>query len=122
MIENPDLLPLAGHRVPVVSRQRGYVLRILTEVVGNAAMVLGAGRERIESEIDPAVGIMLHKKRGDRVNRGEVLAVVHSNDQTQARQARKMIQGAYIYSDRRPRSRPLIQAVVTQKGVKVIQN
>ena len=122
VIDNPELLPVARYQVPVVSRQEGYVSCIQTEVIGNAAMVLGAGRERIESSIDPSVGIMLQKKRGDRVKRGEVLAEIHFNDQTQKQQVTKMIQGAYLFSDRRPPPHPLIQAIVTQKGVRVIGN
>ena len=57
----------------------GYVAEIVADAVGTAAMVLGAGRENKDSEIDLAVGLMLNKKVGDAVRAGESLLTIHAN-------------------------------------------
>ncbi|MCI0527403.1 MAG: thymidine phosphorylase [Nitrospira sp.] len=120
MIDHPNLLPSARYQLPVVSSQSGYVSRIQAEELGKAAMILGAGREQMDSKIDPAVGIMLEKKRGDQVSCGDVLAVIHYNNDARVNQLSKMIQEAYTITNRKPRPQPLIHGVVTQSGTKVI--
>jgi pyrimidine-nucleoside phosphorylase len=120
VIDHPDHLPSARYRLPVISSRSGHISRIEAEDIGRAAMILGGGRERMDSEIDPAVGIILEKKRGDRVSRGDVLAVIHYNTDTQVSQVSKMIHKAYTLSNRKPRLRPLIRWVVTRSGAKVI--
>jgi thymidine phosphorylase len=62
-------------------------------------MLLGAGRARVESTIDPAVGILLHKKVGEPVAAGEPLCTVLVNDETQLESALAMILGAYVIGD-----------------------
>jgi len=78
---DPTLLPGAAYRIEVPSRQSGYVGAIEADRVGTAAMVLGAGRATKESSIDLAVGIVLHRKIGDKVAAGEPLATIHSNQE-----------------------------------------
>src|SRR3984893_19406204 len=70
-IDDPDRLPGTEHRVAVPSRQAGYVTAIACEQVGTACVILGGGRERKEDSVDPAVGIVVHKKIGDKVSVGE---------------------------------------------------
>ncbi len=118
VIDNPDLLPSARFQIRIPATRSGYVSQIQTEPLGHAAMILGAGRDRMDSQIDPAVGLIIHKKRGDRVIRGEALAVVHANDQTKARQAVPIIQAAYGFSDRPPKPRPLIHTIITKRDIK----
>ncbi len=120
MIDDSALLPSACHQLPVVSSQSGYLTRIQAEELGKAAMILGAGREQMDSKIDPAVGIMLEKKRGDQVSRGDVLAVIHYNNDARVQQVSKMVQEAYSITNQKPRPQPLIQGVVTQSDTKVI--
>jgi pyrimidine-nucleoside phosphorylase len=79
VVDCPDLLPTAAFRMEVPAREDGYVSGIAAERIGTAAMMLGAGRATKESEIDLAVGIVLHKKVGDRVAAGESLATIHTN-------------------------------------------
>jgi thymidine phosphorylase len=90
-------------------------------MIGRAAMYLGAGRERVDSTINPAVGIIVHKKRGDRVGHGEVLTVIHCNDRSLIPELSSMIREAFILKNTRPRPRPLIRAIVTQTGNQTIQ-
>lgn len=78
-IDNPDVFPVAKYIKPVIADEDGYVSKINTEAMGLIAMELGAGRATKESVIDLSVGIILNKKRGDKVSKGDVLAYIHSN-------------------------------------------
>jgi pyrimidine-nucleoside phosphorylase len=79
VVDDPGLLPQAATRVEVASPAAGVVEAIDAEALGLAAMALGAGRARVEERVDPAVGLVLRKKVGDPVSRGEPLLVVHRN-------------------------------------------
>jgi pyrimidine-nucleoside phosphorylase len=70
-------LPRAAGTYPVPAPADGVVVEIDTEAVGLAAVALGAGRARVEDPVDPAVGILVERKLGDRVSRGEPLCLVH---------------------------------------------
>lgn len=77
-IFNPEKFKVADHIIPVIADKDGYVKKIDCMAIGIAAMKLGAGRETMEDAIDPAAGIILKKKVGDFVNKGEILAYAHS--------------------------------------------
>ncbi len=78
--EDLSLLPSTANKVNVKTASAGYVRRIKAETIGVAAMTLGAGRENKDSIIDPAVGITVNKKIGDKVKIGETLAVIHARE------------------------------------------
>ncbi|HSI67677.1 MAG TPA: pyrimidine-nucleoside phosphorylase [Planococcus sp. (in: firmicutes)] len=80
VVDDVGLLPQAKYVNPVESRQEGYISFMEADEIGTAAMVLGAGRATKESVIDLAVGIVLHKKVGDFVEKGEAIATIYSND------------------------------------------
>src|SRR5690606_11084485 len=67
--------------VDLPSKSSGYVSKITANELGTAAMMLGAGRQTKESEIDLAVGLVLNKKVGDFVEKGETLLTIHSNSE-----------------------------------------
>src|SRR5204862_1229108 len=73
-------MPRAGETVELRAERAGRVTAIGCRAVGTAAMLLGAGRETVDSRIDPAVGLVLRKKVGDAVESGEPLVTVHVND------------------------------------------
>lgn len=79
IVDDPSKLPQAKFVKEVVAEQDGYVSQIIADAVGTAAMKLGAGRATKESVIDLAVGLMLNKKVGDAVKKGESLVTVYSN-------------------------------------------
>ncbi len=97
-ILHPDLLPKAKYVIPVLAEAEGNVQRILAQEIGIACMMLGGGRESKESTIDPAVGIILNKKIGDGVKKGDVLAYIHANDREKAITAAAKIKAAYQMS------------------------
>ncbi|MCA1036095.1 pyrimidine-nucleoside phosphorylase [Bacillus infantis] len=79
VVDDPSRLPQAKFVYELEAKENGYVSEIVADAVGTAAMVLGAGRATKESEIDLAVGLMLRKKIGDTVSKGESLATIYSN-------------------------------------------
>ncbi len=79
VVDEPARLPQASFIFELEAKEDGFVSEIVADEVGTAAMLLGAGRATKESEIDLAVGIVLKKKIGDQVKKGESLAAIHSN-------------------------------------------
>jgi len=94
-LDDPGKLPRAKFMQDVSSSKDGYVVAMDCEAVGNACVVLGGGRERKEDAVDPAVGIVLHRKVGDRVSAGEPLCTVHSNSETRTALASKLLLESY---------------------------
>jgi pyrimidine-nucleoside phosphorylase len=113
MIDDPSRLPSADHRVEVRSSQSGYVTSIASEQVGTACAVLGGGRERKEDSVDPAVGIEVHKKIGDKVSAGEPLCTIHCHSDAQAAPAIELLKESYQIAATPPAARaPLIHRVI----------
>ncbi|GAA0416316.1 MAG: pyrimidine-nucleoside phosphorylase [Bacillota bacterium] len=81
VVDQPHLLPQASFKVDLPAKKGGTVAEIIADDIGTAAMMLGAGRATKESEIDLAVGLVLHKKIGDKVEAGESLLTIHSNSE-----------------------------------------
>ncbi|MGB3159621.1 MAG: pyrimidine-nucleoside phosphorylase [Carnobacterium sp.] len=79
VIDNPERLPQAEYQSEVLASRDGVVSQINADEIGIAAMMLGAGRANKESKIDLAVGLMLRKKVGDKVEKGESLVTIYSN-------------------------------------------
>ncbi|GEN49591.1 pyrimidine-nucleoside phosphorylase [Alkalibacterium pelagium] len=78
--DDPDsVLPVAAYTKEVLADQDGVVSEIIADQIGIAAMMLGAGRETKESQIDLSAGLYLHKKVGDKVSAGESIATLYSN-------------------------------------------
>ncbi|AKN33430.1 thymidine phosphorylase [Clostridium carboxidivorans P7] len=79
VVDNPEKLPQAKYKIDVPAKESGFVSNIVADEIGIAAMLLGAGRATKEDTIDLAVGLMLHKKVGDKVEKGEALLTIYSN-------------------------------------------
>ena len=77
-LKHIELLPQAAYTMDIPAKQTGYIHEIHALALGKLAMRLGAGRMRLEDTIDPAVGIVLHKKCADYVREGEILATIHT--------------------------------------------
>lgn len=80
---------------PVKSEQSGYIERLDALEIGRTAMLLGAGRENLGDQIDHAVGIELCLKRGDQVQTGDTLAIIHANDENRLKTAVPRLLAAY---------------------------
>jgi pyrimidine-nucleoside phosphorylase len=81
VVDDPSKLPQAKYVLDLEAKEDGYVAEIIADSIGTAAMLLGAGRATKESEIDLAVGLVLKKKIGDEVKKGEALVTIHSNQE-----------------------------------------
>ena len=112
LVDNTDNLPKAKYIEEVRAIESGVITKINAEAFGLIAMELGAGRETKESDIDLAVGIVLNKKREDKVNEGDVLAYIHSNDKSKIEKARKNIIENIIISKELKDKLPLIYDIV----------
>lgn len=111
-VDNTDLLPKAKYIVEVKSEVDGYVSKIDSERIGLIAMELGAGRATKEDTVDLAVGIVLNKKRSDKVAKGDVLAYIHSDDESKIEKASKDIIGSYHITDENREAVPLIYGII----------
>jgi pyrimidine-nucleoside phosphorylase len=112
VVDDPALLPQARQVDEFRASSSGVVTRCDAKLLGVASNVLGAGRNRVDDVVDPAVGLYLLKKKGDRVKRGETLCQIHWNDGQRRRDALPLIEMAYEIKSRPSESRPLIHAVV----------
>ncbi|MBI4759793.1 MAG: thymidine phosphorylase [Chloroflexota bacterium] len=94
--------------IEVVKAPRsGYISQVHARAVGEAAVALGAGRTKKSDPIDHAVGFVIHKKVGDRVEAGEPLFTVHANDAAKLAEARLAVLNAYAFSDVKVEPLPL---------------
>ncbi|MEH7387720.1 pyrimidine-nucleoside phosphorylase [Bacillus sp. JJ1521] len=79
VVDSPEKLPKAKYQFEFEAESDGYVSEIIADSIGTAAMLLGAGRATKESSIDLAVGLVLRKKIGEKVSKGDSLVTIHSN-------------------------------------------
>jgi len=110
--DDTGLLPRAARTVDLPAERDGRVTRIACRAVGHAAMVLGAGRETVDSRVDPAVGLVLNKKVGDLVVAGETLATVHYNDERRLAPGLERLRAAFEISEEARPTTPLIRDVL----------
>lgn len=107
-IEQPDLLPSSPFSETYNSKEEGYITELNALEIGVAAMNLGAGRATKESEIDYGAGILLKKKVGDYVKKGEALAILYSNKKDSLGLAKKSLEMAYRIGETAGEKRQLI--------------
>ena len=107
-----SMLPAATVTMEVPCAAEGYVDRIQADSVGLVSMHLGGGRATKDSVIDLSVGVMLHKKVGDRVERGDSLATIHASSPDKAREAAKLLRDCYTISGSPVEKAPFIKGIV----------
>ncbi|MDO4306076.1 MAG: pyrimidine-nucleoside phosphorylase [Eubacteriales bacterium] len=116
-ILDTDKLPSAPLTYEVRAREEGYVAHMDTEACGIASMLLGAGRETKDSVLDYSAGIVLKKKPGDYVSKGDVLAVLHASREELFQAAEQKFLEAVRISAERPGKQPLLYARVRREGI-----
>ena len=117
VIYDPDKFDKATYSYEVKSTEEGYVSHMNTEQCGIASMVLGAGRETVDSLLDYSAGIVLKKKTGDLVRVGDTLAVLYASKAELFDKSEEILRNAYDFSEKPVISRPLVLAKVTVDGV-----
>ena len=107
-----ELLPNATGMREIVSPRAGYVSSINAEDIGVASNMIGAGRDKKEDAIDPAVGIILEVKTGEKVDAGSVLCRLYYTKEDRVEEAAEMVEDAFRISAQKPDDRELILEVV----------
>lgn len=98
--------------VDIISERDGYISRTDAERVGIASVILGAGREKKGDPIDPSAGIILKKKTGDSVSKGDVLATFYTDDETRIDVAKREFLDALIFGNEKPSKQKLIYKII----------
>ncbi|RDV83963.1 thymidine phosphorylase [Ammonifex thiophilus] len=111
-VENPSLLPQAPEELVIASPSAGFVEAVDALAIGEAARILGAGRERKEDPIDPAVGVILEAKVGDWVEEGAPLARLRVREKG-VEEAKALVAQAFTLGNQPPPPKPLIYEVVS---------
>ncbi len=114
LVYHPEKLPQASITQEIESPADGYIQRIVCDEIGICSLILGGGRETKESAIDLSVGLVLHKKVGDAVKKGESLAVIHANDQAKLDMAKERFLQAYTIASDPVEKKPLIKGIVIE--------
>ncbi len=112
VIDAFERLPTASAGHSITTPRSGYVTQVNAEEIGMAAVLLGAGRERLDSAIDHAVGIVVERKVGEQVEAGESLCTLYYNDERGLEEAVQMVEDAFHIASVAPEPRPLIYEVI----------
>ncbi len=119
VLDDPSRFDRSNVCYEVLAQREGFLYAMDTERCGIASMELGAGREKKEDPIDYSAGIVLRKKVGDFVRKGEVLASFYSSEESKCRTAEQTFTQALSIQDARPKQTALIHARVTAQGVEM---
>lgn len=112
VIDDPKRLPLARQTLHVVSPADGYLYSTDCQELGLACVALGGGRKTKDDVIDPAVGLIFHRKRGDAVRRGEPLCTIHYNSEVCLAEARRSVETSFHIAAEPPERQPLVRRVI----------
>ena len=119
VLDDPSRFDRSNVCYEVLAQREGFLYAMDTERCGIASMELGAGREKKEDPIDYSAGIVLRKKVGDFVRKGEVLASFYSSEESKCRTAEQTFTQALRIQDARPEQTALIHTRVTAQGVEM---
>ena len=107
-----ELLPSASLIYPILSDTDGYLTKTDAHLIGTAAMILGAGRASKDDKIDFSAGIVLKKKPGDRVKKGEPLCHLHTSDVSKIPAAAQTFLSALSFGENPPKKQELIYKII----------
>jgi pyrimidine-nucleoside phosphorylase len=111
-IDDPEKLVKARLIETVPASRSGYLKEINAQIVGETSVELGAGRMKKSDSVDPAVGIIIHHKVGDFVQKGDALFTIHANDEAKLAAARERLSNAHLWSDNKVDPLPLFYGVI----------
>ncbi|MCR4589101.1 MAG: pyrimidine-nucleoside phosphorylase [Lachnospiraceae bacterium] len=111
-VEDPSKFEKPAIVRDILSEEEGYIQHIECDEIGMCSLVLGGGRATKESTIDLRVGLILHKKRGDMVHKGDALATVYAADEATFEQAKERFLKAYTFGKQQPEAVPFIKQII----------
>lgn len=112
VVEDTSRLAAANNQREVRASRSGYVGAMETEQLGIAAMMLGAGREKVDDTIDPTVGLVVHRKLGHPISKDEPLVTLHYNGASRLEEAEQLVAEAYRIDDEPPAPQSLVRTVL----------
>jgi len=118
VIDDYSLFPKTNYQIDVKSDEKGYVNAMDTREIGLAAVELGAGREKLDSDVDLDVAILIKKKIGDPVKKNEDLAKILANDFEKGKRAEQRIKKAYGITRHKTRRLKKVLFLVDEKGIR----
>lgn len=121
VIEDTDNFEKAKYSYEVKAPMSGYIGSMNTEGCGIASVMLGAGRETLDSPIDMSAGIIIAKKTGDEVTEGEVIATLFANDKSLFEKANRKYLESVAFSKEKIVRNPLLYAKVSRDGTKMME-
>ena len=111
-IEKPDLFPKADYKEEIKAEKDCYISSMNAEEIGISSVILGAGREKKEDTIDMTAGIILNKKTGDEIKKGDIIATLYTKNENSIKSAKEKLLSAIEFSDEKPVDIPLIYEIV----------
>jgi len=108
VVDDPSRLARAGKTRAMAAGRRGYVAELHADALGHASLLLGAGRVKLDSAIDPAAGLMILRRPGEAVEAGDVVLELHYNDDARLRGAEALARAAIVIADEPPPAADLV--------------
>ncbi len=112
MLDNTELLPNCENSLEIKANQDGYIQSIDSRIVGESAVLLGAGREKKSDFIDYGAGIVLHKKTCDKVSVGDTIAILYAETDERLKNAKKLFNTSFTIGAEKPETMPLIYKTI----------
>lgn len=112
VIEDKNLFTIANIKHDVKAIEEGYVYELDAEKVGISSLIAGAGRETKDDAIDYGAGIILKRKMGDYINKGDVIATIYTSDKNKISESENMLLSAYVVKDEKPRIEDIIYKII----------
>lgn len=111
-VDDPNLLVRTKRIVPIYKDCTGYIKKLDAKSIGLAALLLGAGREKAGDTVDPAVGILMKKRCGDRIEKDEPIAYMYVNDETNLDEAVSKLVNAVCVAEEKPEDEALVYDII----------
>lgn len=112
MLDNTELLPSCEKSLEIKAEQDGYIQSIDSQIVGESAVLLGAGREKKTDTIDYGAGIVIYKKTCDKVSVGETIAILYAETDEKLKNAEKLFNTSFTIGAEKPETKPLIYKTI----------
>lgn len=112
VVDDFSLFKQPKYSVEISSECDGYIEHTDAEKIGLASVILGAGREKKGDPIDPSAGIVLKKKTGDRVEKGDTMAVFYTDDESKIEEAKREFFDAFTFGNEKPQPQKLIYKII----------
>ncbi len=117
VVNRPSEYPKARYQENIHAAQDGYINAVDSFELGMTGILIGAGRQKKEDEIDYSAGIMIYKKVPAKVQKGELLATLHTNRKAAVDAAKEKISRAFSIGNRQPDAEPLVYSVMDKSGI-----